>query len=425
MAGPDALLQRFYWAGRTAAPWVPIQSAPISSNHDIMPQRRARAGPTGRRDGRSGDLRSARQALKTHLGGSSKSRSSTNPSFAIASCREGLFGPAFGVPVQRTSSSPEPAASASMCESFLRAGAAPDSAGSPAGSFASASSASSRSQSPSSPSPAAGVGWANFGAFGSFLKAVRKSSSSSSSTRCVRRPKPRAARSSSARVISSGAASPSFGARGPVLGAEAVAPSPPFSKSSATSSSKPPAIFSGLAISAVGLTKGLPRSSQLSKTASASLESSFLLIELIAGPPATGAPPFASSMSEAFTVHTPSRSSTRYFGTHVPLALSPQMAPRAVAHKSHCCQSGSDTKVLRLPITMQPRLARVSITFSRRQSDKKPTLPSLLFRTAQKMMTSFSCPWKPSTDSTSRPVRNFWSPGRSRMSFLMKLTWPL
>mmetsp|Transcript_77027 Transcript_77027/g.225912 ORF Transcript_77027/g.225912 Transcript_77027/m.225912 type:complete len:322 (+) Transcript_77027:163-1128(+) len=188
-----------------------------------------------------------------------------------------------------------------------------------------------------------------------------------------------------------------------------------------SSSNRPSGTLAG---SPLGLATGLSMSSHESRI-SGSLGCSLALAAPTAGAPGMPLPGASSISSEAFTVQTPSRSSTRYFGTHVPLAPSPQMAPLAVAHESHCCHSGSETRVLRLPMTMQPRLARVSITFRRRQSAKKPTLPSLLFRTAQKMMTSFSCPWKPSTDSTSSPERNFWRPGRSRMSFLMKLTWPL
>mmetsp|Transcript_76293 Transcript_76293/g.182569 ORF Transcript_76293/g.182569 Transcript_76293/m.182569 type:complete len:200 (+) Transcript_76293:103-702(+) len=126
-----------------------------------------------------------------------------------------------------------------------------------------------------------------------------------------------------------------------------------------------------------------------------------------------------------FTVQIPSRSSTKYLGTQDPLALSPQIAPRAAAQMSHSCHRGSDIKVLRLPMTMRPIRARVSMTLRRRQSQRKPTLPSRLFLTAQKMMTSFSWPWNLSTDSTSRPDRNFCRPGRSLISFFKSLTWPL
>ena len=44
------------------------------------------------------------------------------------------------------------------------------------------------------------------------------------------------------------------------------------------------------------------------------------------------------------------------------------------------------------PMTMKPRRARVSATFSRRTSAKNPILPCALERTALKMMTSLSCP---------------------------------
>mmetsp|Transcript_6898 Transcript_6898/g.16299 ORF Transcript_6898/g.16299 Transcript_6898/m.16299 type:complete len:201 (+) Transcript_6898:645-1247(+) len=195
---------------------------------------------------------------------------------------------------------------------------------------------------------------------------------------------------------------------------------------SSLSSAGPP---DGFALSTTGLSScSLSRPSSQESRISGSLVGAWM-DGSAPGMPATPVLPAmplpTSSINEAFTCHTPSRSSTRYFGCQVPLALSPQMAPLAVAQRSHCCHKGSETNVLRLPMTMQPHRARVSITFKRRQSDKNPTLPSRLFRTAQKMMTSFSWPWNPSTDSTSSPERNFWRPGRSRMSFLMRFTWPL
>ena len=44
------------------------------------------------------------------------------------------------------------------------------------------------------------------------------------------------------------------------------------------------------------------------------------------------------------------------------------------------------------PMTTRPRLARVKLTFTRRQSVTKPMLPYRLARTAENTMTSFSRP---------------------------------
>mmetsp|Transcript_16793 Transcript_16793/g.25411 ORF Transcript_16793/g.25411 Transcript_16793/m.25411 type:complete len:212 (-) Transcript_16793:507-1142(-) len=141
--------------------------------------------------------------------------------------------------------------------------------------------------------------------------------------------------------------------------------------------------------SAFGVCVGLhasDKSSQQSTSGSCSFGSGASLVVAFSAETALD----ASSMTVSFTFHMPSRSSTRYLGSQVPFAVSPHMAPRAVAHLSHSCQRGSQFKVCLLPMTIQPLLARVNITFNRRQSDKKPTFPSRLFRTEQKMITSFS-----------------------------------
>mmetsp|Transcript_46505 Transcript_46505/g.129633 ORF Transcript_46505/g.129633 Transcript_46505/m.129633 type:complete len:236 (+) Transcript_46505:349-1056(+) len=218
----------------------------------------------------------------------------------------------------------------------------------------------------------------------------------------------------------------SFDPRREPLGADAEATTSTTSSSSGSSPKRPEGNSSGALAAFAGVTEGVAASdmsSQLSRISASFWGSSGSFFA--ASGSGFGACPEASATMEAFTVHMPSRSSTRYRGTHVPFALSPQIAPRAVAHFSHSCQRGSWLRVVLLPMTMQPRRARVSMTFKRRQSDKKPTLPSRLLRTAQKIITSFSWPWKPSTDSTSSPDRNFCRPGRSRISFLIRLTWPL
>mmetsp|Transcript_7350 Transcript_7350/g.11980 ORF Transcript_7350/g.11980 Transcript_7350/m.11980 type:complete len:252 (-) Transcript_7350:1830-2585(-) len=69
---------------------------------------------------------------------------------------------------------------------------------------------------------------------------------------------------------------------------------------------------------------------------------------------------------------------------------------------NHFAQCSSTLKVLELPTITIPRRARVSMTFKRRQSAKKPTVPSLLLLTAENIMRSFSRPWKLSTEATSR-----------------------
>ena len=51
-----------------------------------------------------------------------------------------------------------------------------------------------------------------------------------------------------------------------------------------------------------------------------------------------------------------------------------------------------------LPTTNKPRLALVRPTFSLRLSARKPMCPRVLFRTVEKIITSFSRPSKPSTD---------------------------
>mmetsp|Transcript_59695 Transcript_59695/g.194827 ORF Transcript_59695/g.194827 Transcript_59695/m.194827 type:complete len:285 (-) Transcript_59695:2246-3100(-) len=61
----------------------------------------------------------------------------------------------------------------------------------------------------------------------------------------------------------------------------------------------------------------------------------------------------------------------------------------------------SDTsQVVMLATTTQSRLALVRATFRRRQSATKPTSPRRLARTRLTMITSFSHPWKASTDET-------------------------
>mmetsp|Transcript_19818 Transcript_19818/g.53901 ORF Transcript_19818/g.53901 Transcript_19818/m.53901 type:complete len:416 (-) Transcript_19818:1698-2945(-) len=392
--------------------------------HAVMPQKYGPPGP--------------------HL--ASRSSSSSKPSLASATSRFGLLGHKVGVPVLRTSKSsassrdgdplelPLPSASCvgwPLPPSLLLSGdsfsvpvlsvssasSVSSSSGSSSSVWSSASSSSSSSATglPEGPGLPSGLpsGISSPVSLASGLQsASRRIWGGWSSTSSLGSRLKRAARSSCA-LPSSAFNSPEVCLT--IAEVRTSSSSPPPS-----SSVKPSSKSGGLAGSVLGVVTGLSMSSQESRISGSF---SFSTLTAMAGTAAMGAA--TSSIREAFTCHTPSRSSTRYFGTHVPLAPSPQMAPRAVAQLNHCCHNASWCKVLRLPMTMHPRRARVSITFKRRQSDKKPTLPSRLFRTAQKMMTSFSWPWKPSTDSTSSPERNFWSPGRSRMSFLMRLTWPL
>mmetsp|Transcript_5899 Transcript_5899/g.16232 ORF Transcript_5899/g.16232 Transcript_5899/m.16232 type:complete len:246 (+) Transcript_5899:25-762(+) len=84
------------------------------------------------------------------------------------------------------------------------------------------------------------------------------------------------------------------------------------------------------------------------------------------------------------------------------VAGQPTMSPRSCAQISHGLQpSASDANVAKSPTTTRPRLARVSITFNRRGSARKPTRPCVLARTVEMKINSFSRPWKPSTLLTS------------------------
>lgn len=58
-------------------------------------------------------------------------------------------------------------------------------------------------------------------------------------------------------------------------------------------------------------------------------------------------------------------------------------------------------RVLILPTTNNPLFARVRPTFNRRLSARNPMYPDVLFRTVEKIMTSFSRPSNPSTVFTS------------------------
>ena len=74
---------------------------------------------------------------------------------------------------------------------------------------------------------------------------------------------------------------------------------------------------------------------------------------------------------------------------------------------------------------IRPRRARVSITFTRLGSARKPTLPFGLARVQQNTMTSFSRPWNPSTEQTSRAWMVLGSAGASkrlRISGLLPLS---
>jgi hypothetical protein len=62
------------------------------------------------------------------------------------------------------------------------------------------------------------------------------------------------------------------------------------------------------------------------------------------------------------------------------------------AQASQADQTRSLRSVAASPTTTNPRFARVSATFSRLASAKKPTLPLLLLRTALNITTSFSRP---------------------------------
>lgn len=61
-------------------------------------------------------------------------------------------------------------------------------------------------------------------------------------------------------------------------------------------------------------------------------------------------------------------------------------------HSNHSAHSASCRKVVADPKTTRPRRARVSITFSLRQSLRKPSWPLRLQRTAENKISSFSRP---------------------------------
>lgn len=77
------------------------------------------------------------------------------------------------------------------------------------------------------------------------------------------------------------------------------------------------------------------------------------------------------------------------------------MPPVCLIHCSHGPHTSSSLdKVVALPKTIRPRLARVRRTFVRRASLKKPTSPELFDRVVDTRTRSRSIPWKPSTVST-------------------------
>mmetsp|Transcript_57592 Transcript_57592/g.148657 ORF Transcript_57592/g.148657 Transcript_57592/m.148657 type:complete len:207 (+) Transcript_57592:13-633(+) len=73
--------------------------------------------------------------------------------------------------------------------------------------------------------------------------------------------------------------------------------------------------------------------------------------------------------------------------------------PFSSSQLRNAAQVGSLPSVRRLPTTMRPRFARVSMTLRRRSSRRNP-MPWSLLRTALTTMSSFSWPWKPSTELT-------------------------
>mmetsp|Transcript_5101 Transcript_5101/g.18216 ORF Transcript_5101/g.18216 Transcript_5101/m.18216 type:complete len:261 (+) Transcript_5101:826-1608(+) len=91
------------------------------------------------------------------------------------------------------------------------------------------------------------------------------------------------------------------------------------------------------------------------------------------------------------------------FAASASVAAAPQMRPFSPAHASHGPHTvGSLRSVGMCPTIMRPLLARVSMTFTRRGSAKKPTLPFMFARVHVNTITSFSRPWNPSTEHTSR-----------------------
>mmetsp|Transcript_3155 Transcript_3155/g.12668 ORF Transcript_3155/g.12668 Transcript_3155/m.12668 type:complete len:306 (+) Transcript_3155:4231-5148(+) len=85
------------------------------------------------------------------------------------------------------------------------------------------------------------------------------------------------------------------------------------------------------------------------------------------------------------------------------VAATPHTKPFSLAHANQGPHtSASRRSVLWCPTTIKPRRARVNITFTRRGSAKKPTLPFAFARVHVNTMTSFSRPWNPSTVETSR-----------------------
>mmetsp|Transcript_84073 Transcript_84073/g.153495 ORF Transcript_84073/g.153495 Transcript_84073/m.153495 type:complete len:304 (-) Transcript_84073:785-1696(-) len=111
------------------------------------------------------------------------------------------------------------------------------------------------------------------------------------------------------------------------------------------------------------------------------------------------------------------------------LCTVPFFAPPCFSvNSNHSFQCGSLQSVVALPTTTSPRRARVIITFSLRQSLRKPTDPRELQRTALKMMSSFSRPWKLSTEaiSRSRLLDACSAPAMpSKKTFRKVRTWPL
>ena len=78
-------------------------------------------------------------------------------------------------------------------------------------------------------------------------------------------------------------------------------------------------------------------------------------------------------------------------------------APFAASHSTYLIHTPRSFRfsVPTLPTTNNPRFARVSPTFIRRRSSRNPRWPAALFRTVEKIITSFSRPSNPSTVFTS------------------------
>mmetsp|Transcript_12982 Transcript_12982/g.48576 ORF Transcript_12982/g.48576 Transcript_12982/m.48576 type:complete len:235 (+) Transcript_12982:4451-5155(+) len=97
------------------------------------------------------------------------------------------------------------------------------------------------------------------------------------------------------------------------------------------------------------------------------------------------------------------------------VAATPHTNPFSLAHANHGPHTVLSLRnVAWCPTTISPLRALVNITFTRRGSARKPTLPFPLARVHVNTMTSFSLPWNPSTVDTSSASSESGAGGASK-----------